>query len=155
MSNTYTFRSEKLTITFCSYDVAECITPDETATLISIKGTDESNSINYRNWKHVLKLSFDDITERKTAEDRLFNTGHAARIIDFIVNLPAGIRSITVHCFAGVSRSAAVARFLSGTVYTECRDRRFEAKYELYNPVIYRILARVWNRRLRREQLAL
>lgn len=56
----------------------------------------------------VLRLSFDDVTERGDPADILFAPEHAAAITAFIDRAPEHDR-IVLHCNMGVSRSPAVA----------------------------------------------
>lgn len=58
-----------------------------------------------------LALTFSDVTyETQLSNETLFNNQHADAIIDFVHRNPG---NYAVHCFAGVSRSAAVAVFLN------------------------------------------
>ena len=59
--------------------------------------------------KDVLTLYFDDIT-REVEGAVLFTDEMAGQIIDFI-EANAGVDTLLVHCFAGQSRSRAVAAF--------------------------------------------
>jgi predicted protein tyrosine phosphatase len=67
----------------------------------------------------ILPLQFDDIvpayldnyTIAEKAKFTLFNENHAQKIIDFIKTMDMS-KSVIVHCFAGISRSAAVACFI-------------------------------------------
>jgi predicted protein tyrosine phosphatase len=56
----------------------------------------------------VLRLQFDDITERGVESDILFAADHARAITDFVDLWPDAER-VVVHCNMGVSRSPAVA----------------------------------------------
>jgi predicted protein tyrosine phosphatase len=56
----------------------------------------------------VLRLNFDDVTERGAGSDILFAADHARAIVDFVDLWPDADRLI-VHCNMGVSRSPAVA----------------------------------------------
>jgi len=60
----------------------------------------------------VLRLNFDDVTERGVDSDILFAADQARAIIDFVDAWPDADRLI-VHCNMGVSRSPAVALGLS------------------------------------------
>ncbi|HET6761821.1 MAG TPA: hypothetical protein VFH13_06950 [Gemmatimonadaceae bacterium] len=56
----------------------------------------------------VLRLNFDDVTERGEDSDILFAKEHAREIRDFLDSWPSAER-VMVHCNAGVSRSPGVA----------------------------------------------
>jgi predicted protein tyrosine phosphatase len=56
----------------------------------------------------VLRLNFDDVTERGEDSDILFAEEHAREIRDFLDSWP-GAERVMVHCNAGVSRSPGVA----------------------------------------------
>jgi len=56
----------------------------------------------------VLRLHFDDVTQRGVPSDILFEASHALAINKFLDKWPAAER-IVVHCNMGVSRSPGVA----------------------------------------------
>jgi predicted protein tyrosine phosphatase len=56
----------------------------------------------------VLRLNFDDVTERGEPSDILFAENHAREIRDFLEAWPSAER-VMIHCNAGVSRSPGVA----------------------------------------------
>lgn len=56
----------------------------------------------------VLRLNFDDVTERGEESDILFAEEHAREIREFVDSWP-NARRVVVHCHAGVSRSPGVA----------------------------------------------
>jgi len=59
-------------------------------------------------FRAVLRLHFDDVTERGLPTDILFAPDHARAIVDFLSTWPAAER-VMVHCNMGVSRSPGVA----------------------------------------------
>lgn len=65
------------------------------------------NKTNY--CRDVLTLYFDD-TEKPVPGTVLFSEAHASQIIDFI-NKNRNVDTLLVHCYAGQSRSRAVAAF--------------------------------------------
>ena len=144
MKNKHTFKSDSRTISFCSVETAESIVPNRDMALISIRGYGEANDIKYEDWKHVLKLNFDDITEEEPAPFKLFTEKQAKQLIKFVHSLPEDVRHITVHCWAGISRSGAVGKFLSGTVYPECKNDKFDQEYLFYNAYVYNMLLKSW-----------
>jgi predicted protein tyrosine phosphatase len=60
----------------------------------------------------VLRLAFNDITERGVPADVLFSVADAQKITAFLDDWPR-VERVVVHCFAGVSRSPGVALGLS------------------------------------------
>jgi len=60
----------------------------------------------------VLRLSFNDITERGDPSDILFAREHARAITEFLDGWP-DVERVVLHCNAGVSRSPGVALGLS------------------------------------------
>jgi rhodanese-related sulfurtransferase len=58
----------------------------------------------------VLRLVFDDI-EQFAEGQNLFSISQARSIMSWVKDVPEGA-TVVVHCYAGVSRSAAIAKFL-------------------------------------------
>lgn len=56
----------------------------------------------------VIRLNFDDVTERGEPSDILFAEDHAREIREFLDKWPSAER-VVLHCNAGVSRSPGVA----------------------------------------------
>ena len=56
----------------------------------------------------VIRLNFNDVTERGEPSDILFAEDHAREIREFLDKWPSAER-VVVHCNAGVSRSPGVA----------------------------------------------
>ena len=69
----------------------------------------------FPNASNVLKLQFDDVTERDTDADLThFTIAQAEQIKEFISKIKDdGSRDIWVHCDAGISRSGAVGYVLN------------------------------------------
>ena len=61
--------------------------------------------------KRILRLEFDDVTQHIDNSYHLFDYSHARKILEFVRD--CGNEDILIHCHAGVSRSAAVAKFLN------------------------------------------
>lgn len=94
--------------------------------------------------KGVLTLHFDDI-EREVEGAVLFSDEQADRIIDFIVEYGPRADTLLVHCYAGQSRSRAVAAVVmemkgkSGSCYLENGSA---------NAHVYDTLLAAWFRRI-------
>lgn len=136
-------------IEFVSKGVAERTTPKSKMALISIREPNESVNLK-AGWEHVLPVECHD-TEPDTGRARVtyptdkplkaFDETQASDIIKFIQGLPENTNSIIVHCYGGISRSAAVAKFLCDHVY----HLDTFSSYNLHNRHIYSTLLKVWN----------
>jgi predicted protein tyrosine phosphatase len=130
-------------IRYMSQHNAEKIEPDNKMAIISIVSPGGYRNLS-ENWEHKLHLDFDDIdtqgVDLKGEEYILFNKVMAKKVIDFIKALPEEVDYIVVHCWAGVSRSAAVAKFLAGYY-----GLQFPEHYQLFNKHIYKVLTNTYN----------
>ena len=89
-------------------------------------------------WHDVLRLSFHDITPETLDLDgsyTLMTDEHAQAIVDYVREVAPNVNGILVHCRAGISRSAAVVKW----IYDEYQ-LPFNANYEKYNAFVYRLL---------------
>ena len=91
-----------------SREDAEFYEPGPNEICISISDPDAPPADISPRFAAVLRLHFDDVTERGVDSDILFAAEHARAIIDFVDVWPDAGRLI-VHCNMGVSRSPAVA----------------------------------------------
>lgn len=90
------------------------------------------------NWKESLALEFFDFDSEKESE---FTNKHAKQICEFVDKISSmNLQYIVVHCFAGISRSAAVANFISCVM-----NLQFPDHYMLYNKYVFRTLMNYWN----------
>lgn len=94
-------------VTFVPRHIAEAWTPDENTLLISINHP-EDEKLPFPEWKDVLWLFFDDVTE-SVGGYTAFDLDMAQQINSFVSK---GYNIVT-HCQAGMSRSAAVAKWIS------------------------------------------
>lgn len=92
-------------------------------------------------WNAVLRLAFHDI-EPGYAEKypeypdlQIFTEEMATRIIEFVDIQSTRCVGILVHCKAGISRSAAVSKWIADRF-----NLPFNEHYSLYNKHIYRVL---------------
>ncbi len=88
-------------------------------------------------WAEVLRLEFDDVSIRG---DHLhgITEEQAAQIIAFLNAVQHKVDKVFVHCLAGVSRSAGVAKFIADRYGLE-----FDHTYGLYNRLVYDTLKEV------------
>ena len=91
-----------------SREDAEFYEPGPNEICISISDPDAPQADVSPRFAAVLRLHFDDVTERGVDSDILFAAEQARAIIDFVDVWPDADRLI-VHCNMGVSRSPGVA----------------------------------------------
>jgi len=96
-------------------------------------------------WKDILRLEFHDIDPNNINQDephgyKLFNDDHAIKILKFLKLHQTDTTDAIVHCEAGISRSAAVSKFIS-VVYS----LQFPESYSIYNKHVFSTLTRVYN----------
>lgn len=91
-----------------SRDDAEQYEPGRGEICISISDPDAPPAQVSSRFAAVLRLNFDDVTERGEPSDVLFAEDHAREIGEFLDKWPSAER-VVVHCNAGVSRSPGVA----------------------------------------------
>lgn len=86
-------------------------------------------------WFAIHRTAFDDI-DHHDGEYVLFNAFHALSIIQFLERCnEEKIEGILVHCKAGISRSAAVAKWIA-----EQHGLTFPQGYDQYNKHVYATL---------------
>ncbi len=91
-------------------------------------------------WQAVLRLEFHDIEQEVPGEPYdLFSEDQARQIIEFVQNArSSGVTGVLVHCRAGISRSAAVAKWIAGKY-----GLPFPEDYDSYNKYVYRLLVSI------------
>lgn len=120
---------------------AEEMIPQPRWAIISITGFDPYDVPNlallHPNWQEVLRLEFDDVSIRG---DHLHGiTPHqTAQVIAFLDAVQDMVEKIIVHCLAGVSRSAGVAKFVAERYRLD-----FDHTYGMYNRLVYDTLKEV------------
>jgi predicted protein tyrosine phosphatase len=127
------------TILFTDKPTAERNAGQPDWAVISITGFAQSASLR-DGWLDVLRLEFDDTDDKDTIF--AFNVLLADQINRFVDKVKErGAAGILVHCHAGVSRSAAVAKWIARREGLPFNDR-----YELYNKLVYSVLWKHGNR---------
>jgi predicted protein tyrosine phosphatase len=100
--------------------------------VISIADVGADDARLQQGWHDVLRLGFDDI-DHDDGEYVLCDEFHARAIIEFVERCnDEKVEGILVHCNAGISRSAAVAKWIS-----ERHGLNFPAEYDQYNKHVY------------------
>ena len=91
-------------------------------------------------WGAVLRQEFHDIDAIKPDEPYvLFSEAQAQEIVRFVNTAEdKGLVGVLVHCKAGISRSAAVAKWIAGRY-----GLFFPENYGLYNKYVFKLLARI------------
>lgn len=120
------------TVLFCDQKTAERNAGQPDWAIISIT---ESGGAQLRDgWLDVLRLRFQDTDDIN--DPFIFQPYHAWVIDDFVEKVKQnGATGILVHCYAGVSRSAAVAKWIA-----TCEELPFNERYQLYNKHVYNVL---------------
>jgi predicted protein tyrosine phosphatase len=120
---------------------AEAMVPQPRWAMISITGFNPYTSNNeadlHPDWAAVLRLEFDDVAIRG---DHLhgISEDQARQIIEFLNAVQDKADKIVVHCLAGVSRSAGVAKFIADTYGLD-----FDDGYDFFNRLVYETLKEV------------
>lgn len=89
-------------------------------------------------WHDVLRLEFHDITADTMDVEGIYtlmSDADAQAIVAFVKKVAPEVEGIIVHCRAGISRSAAVAKWICGEYKIP-----FNAKYDRYNDYVYRLM---------------
>lgn len=104
--------------------------------VISITESDDRPAALKDGWHSVLRLQFDDI-DAPEQPYVLFSPAQAGQVIDFVTSVHDSTRveGILVHCRAGISRSAAVAKWIA-----ERYGLPYPAGYAHYNKHVYSTL---------------
>jgi len=86
-------------------------------------------------WERVLRLTFDDI-DAEQEPYQLFSAEQGREVIEFVKDFTlSGGDGILVHCNAGISRSAAIAKWVA-----ERYRLPFPNSYNLYNKHVFNTL---------------
>ena len=91
--------------------VAEQLQPSGQEVIVSIHDRSQAPAKLQEGWKDILRLSFHDTDVAKDDYD-VFSQDQAREVMAFIEK-HSRVECIAVHCNMGVSRSAAVAMFIS------------------------------------------
>ena len=131
-------------VEFISRWMAEDMIPYEhqKASIISINSDNKLATL-ADTWLHKHYVVFEDIDAPVTYKGRellFFNEEQARSIIDFVEAIADETDNMFVHCDAGVSRSAAVAKYIAD-VY----GLHFNDQYSIYNRHVYSTLWKVKN----------
>ena len=95
-----------------------------------------------KKWGDILRLWIHDI-DRPWQNYVLFNEDHADQVIDWLKEHEDEFKSVLVHCAMGVSRSAAIARFIA-KIYDLPFDEREGMQF---NRHVFNTLCKRWKER--------
>lgn len=98
-------------VVFYPRAIAEKLQPTGGEVIVSIYDCVQGPAVLKDGWRDLLRLVFHDTDVAQEGYD-LFNETQAQEVIDFI-GKHSDVERIVVHCNMGVSRSAAVAMFIS------------------------------------------
>ena len=123
------------TVLFCSQEIAQKRPAWEGWVVISITSPDAYPANLHDGWERVLRIEFDDITKPEIPF-AIFTDQQARDVIEFVAQCSkSGVEGILVHCLIGVSRSAAIAKWIAGNYQLP-----FPANYDRYNMHVYQVL---------------
>ena len=103
---------------------------------LGLVGTDYKAELR-SGWFAICRQSFHDVDPDKgcIVPHVLMTTHNALSIVEFVHRVAPDVDGIMVHCKAGISRSAAVAKWIA-----EKYELPLEHRYESYNRHVYRLL---------------
>lgn len=125
-------------VLFLSQKAAEAMSGDPGVAVISITDPDKPEAELHPGWGAALRLAFHDsdpLTFPGMNLDMISMHEAQGRCISgFLETLPPGVRTLVVHCRAGISRSAAVAKAVADTL-----GLPFDADYKDFNRHVYAV----------------
>lgn len=122
----------------------------ETSVYISIHGNDPYEKpkprVNRKLWLDGIQLQFDDI-DTSEPENNLYTISddQADSVVSFINRIHSDSTEVDliIHCYAGISRSAAVGKFVNDTLKLEFPNYN---RLMIYNRAVYSQLLKAWRR---------
>ena len=124
-------------VVFMSQAAAESAPAAPGWAVISITQPSDPPAALREGWAAVLRMRFHD-TDEADSILTVFSREDAETVVQFVREHAERVEGILVHCSAGISRSAAVAKFIADTYRLHFPD-----KYSAYNKLIYRRLNQV------------
>jgi hypothetical protein len=124
------------TVLFCSKKDIQARPAWPNWAVISVSDTCSSYPVNLKpGWERVLRLEFDDI-EFEQEPYQLFSSQQGREVIEFVQDFTlSGGEGILVHCNAGISRSAAIAKWVAERYLLP-----FPNRYDHYNKHVFNVL---------------
>jgi predicted protein tyrosine phosphatase len=126
-------------VSFVSRAVACDLSPGPRQAVISITEPGSGPAPLRPGWAAILRLSFHDVDRNVEGYDP-FSEEMAQVVLEWLDAVEDEVDAVVVHCVAGISRSAAVARFIA----ERYAIADFPREYDRYNPLVLALLARRW-----------
>lgn len=97
-------------------------------------------------WHSICRVNFHDVDPAIPCGEphQLMNEEDALKITQFVRQVAPGVDGILVHCKSGVSRSAAVAKWIARQY-----DVPFNHRYDRYNKFVFEMLVKADKLRLK------
>lgn len=129
-------------VEFMGREEAESRKPMATVAVISITQTMDEPVKLKDGWHSVHRVSFDDVDpnnrgpyEMPHDHEDLFDEARAQALVNFVDGVASQVGSVIVHCKAGISRSAAVAKWIAETYGLD-----FDEDYTDHNEYVFNLL---------------
>jgi len=106
-------------------------------TWAAISISEEVETKLHHGWYAIHRACFHDADPAKSFDEMktLMNSAHAAEIVAFVESVAPYVEIMFVNCMGGISRSAAVAKWIAARF-----DLPFDQDYTLYNHHVYRLM---------------
>ena len=133
-------------VMFVSRTAAENIPGWEDGAIVSITEPEVGQAKLMQGWYAIHRSEFHDAEPQKAVRDPMvvMMEEQAIDIVDFVHSVAPHVNAIVVHCKGGISRSAAVAKWIAETFKLP-----FNHQYSLYNKYVYHQLNEAHERRNR------
>lgn len=123
---------------------AESRSPQSNVAVISITQLADEPAALREGWHSIHRVVFDDVDPNKRNQfecmhdhEDLLDDERAQAIVDFVDSVASEVDTVIVHCKAGISRSAAVAKWIA-TAY----GLDFDEEYSDHNEYVYGLLTK-------------
>lgn len=134
-------------VMFVSRPVAEKMPGWADGVIISITEPEAGEAALMQGWHAVHRVVFHDTEPGKVNRAKvvvMMTEAHAIDIARFVRAVAPDVKTIVVHCKGGISRSAAVAKWIA-----EAYSLPFDHRYSSFNKHVHRLLVNANQRILR------
>lgn len=96
-----------------------------------------AGKIDLKAFRHAKSFHFHDVVPERDYEEAVvhMDASQAAEMVVFLHEIKDDVDGVLVNCGAGVSRSAAVAKWICGSLRIP-----FNSRYDKYNRHVYKLL---------------